>query len=287
METIPNKEGGAVVEEFFLVADWGSHNYLFVPNVMMSASSIATPDGSKWNLSRTRLPDSVERVIVDSGGFAFFSRWGEYPFSLESYLDLVYYVQDTHPLFRVATLDYPCEPEIDRSQLMTNEERITKTVSNAVLCVDTDKSLPWLPVIQGYTIQEYLSCIEQYREAGLESDYWAIGSICSRKGSPYEIRNIVTKIKELHPKNKLHAFGLSLPYLADLQVFQSLYSSDSAAWNWGISGVNMRARKKTAALDYVDRVSKMIADFEGQSTLYDHCVSMPAQTPEVCKKEVN
>ena len=269
------------MEEFFLVADWGAHNYLSVPNVMMSAGSIATPEGTKWNLSRTRLPETVERVILDSGGFSFFSRWGDYPFTLEQYLDLVYYIKDIHPLFRVVTLDYPCEPEIDRSQLMTNEERINKTVSNTVRCFDSDNTLPWLPVIQGYTIQEYLSCIDKYKDAGVMSDYWAIGSICSRKGSPYQIRNILATIKKHHESKKIHSFGLSLKYLADPQVFHSIYSSDSSAWNWGISGGDVRTKKRKAALDYWAQVERIKSAFGAQTLLYDHCVSMETS------KEVN
>jgi len=258
------------VDEFFLVADWGAYNYLSVPNIMLSAGSISDKTGTKWQFSRTRLPATVENVILDSGGFAFFSRWGDYPFSLEDYLDLVYHVRDEHPLFRVATLDYPCEPEINRRQLMTNDERIEKTISNAVECVQADKTLPWLPVIQGYTLNEYLDCIERYREVGLKSDYWAIGSICSRKGSPLQIRQIITGIKRQLPTEKLHAFGLGIPYLEDPQVFQSIYSSDSAAWNWEISGENMRERKRAAAIDYLLRVELLQNCFSGQTTLYDH-----------------
>ena len=108
------------MKHFFLVADWGAHYYLDVPNIMLSAGSVWDTK-KNWNLSRTRLPEVIQRVIVDSGGFAFFSRWGDYPFSLEKYLELVYHIKDKHPLYRVATLDYPCEPEINRSQLMTNE----------------------------------------------------------------------------------------------------------------------------------------------------------------------
>ena len=149
---------------------------------------------------------------------------------------------------------------------MTNEERIRNTVTNAVNCYEADKTLPWLPVIQGYTIEEYLSCIDQYDEAGLVSDYWAIGSICSRKGDPHKIRNIITKIKE-RLDSKLHAFGLGIPFLRDPQVFQAIYSSDSAAWNWGISGENMRNRKRQAALNYHAQIEDMIEGFRGQTTL--------------------
>ena len=255
------------MKHFFLVADWGAHHYLRVPNIMLSAGSISTPDGKKWNRSRTRLPEGVERVILDSGGYAFFSRWGEYPFTIEKYIELAHYIKDTHPLYKAAILDYPCEPDINRSQVMSNEDRIEKTIANAIECYDTDDSLPWLPVIQGYTVSEYLHCIDLYDDYGVTSDYWAIGSICSRKGAPFELRNIITKIKERHPNDKLHAFGLGIPFLRNPQIFQAIYSSDSAAWNWGISGENMRSRKKEAAIAYVAQIDDMIETYADQTQL--------------------
>lgn len=255
------------MKEFFLVADWGAYNYLYVPNIMLSAGSIANAKGTEWQLSRTRLHPLVKKVIVDSGGYAFFSRWGDYPFSLNEYLDLVYYIKDKYPLFRVATLDYPCEPSINRRQLMFNDERIKKTVSNAVKCIEADCNLPWLPVIQGYARDEYLSCIDLYRDAGITCDYWAIGSICSRKGNPLELRNIITSIKDQHQNNKLHAFGLGIPFLQDPQIFHAIYSSDSSAWNWGISGPNTRDLKKEAALNYMAQIEDMIEGAQDQTRL--------------------
>lgn len=258
------------MKHFFIVADWGAYNYLTVPNIMMSAGSIADTKGTKWNLARTRLPEGFpDRLILDSGGYSFFSRWGDYPFSIEDYVGLAHLLQDKYPLYRVATLDYPCEPDIDRSHLMTNEDRIKKTVSNAVECMHTDQNLPWLPVIQGYTTNEFLSCIDLYEEVGITSDYWAIGSICSRKGNPLELRKIITSIKEQHPNGKLHAFGLGIPFLRDPQIFQAIYSSDSAAWNWGISGLNTRERKKDAAMNYMFKIEDMIQGAKDQTDLGD------------------
>ena len=270
------------MKHFFLVADWGAHNYLTVPNIMMSAGSIATANGKQWNMSRTRLPDGYpDRLILDSGGYSFFSRWGEYPFSIEKYVDLANTLKDKYPLYRVATLDYPCEPDIDRSHLMTNEERIKKTVSNAVECIDVDRRLPWLPIIQGYTLDEYLHCVDLYQEAGIISDYWAVGSLCSRKGNIQRIKYLITKLKELALSNvKVHAFGLNIPYIKDPQIFHALYSSDSAAWTfnyeWGISkGLDIREVKQQAIINYWTQIVDILESFKGQTKLteFEKCLS--------------
>jgi len=262
------------MKHFFLVADWGAHNYLTVPNIMLSAGSIAKADGKSWNMTRTRLPEGFpDRLILDSGGYSFFSQWGEYPFSIEDYITLAGILKDTYPLYKVATLDYPCEPDINRSQLMTNKERIKKTVSNTVECYDLDKTLPWLPVIQGYKLDEYLHCIDLYNEAGVISDYWAIGSLCSRKGNLRSIKYLLTKLYELALSDvKIHAFGLNLPYIKDPQIFNILHSSDSAAWTfnytWGkATGLEIRETKRKAVLDYYIQVEDIFESHRGQETL--------------------
>jgi len=260
-----------MMKEFYLVADWGAHNYLTVPNIMLSAGSIAQTDGKKWNMSRVRLPEGYpDKLILDSGGYSFFSRWGDYPFSISSYVDLANILKDMYPLERVATLDYPCEPKINRiNDLQTNEERIRATVNMAGGCIDEDKTLPWLPVIQGYTINEYLYCLDLYADIGITSDYWAIGSICSRKGNLLELRNLIVTIRDQFDNEKLHAFGLGIPFLKDPQIFQAIYSSDSSAWNWGISGPNTRDRKKEAALKYLALIEDMMCGAENQTQLGD------------------
>ena len=264
------------MKDFYLVADWGAHNYLTVPNIMLSAGSIATTNGKKWNMTRTRLPEGFpDQLILDSGGYSFFSRWGDYPFSIEDYVSLAHLLQDQYPLYRVATLDYPCEPDINRSHLMTNEDRITKTVYNAVSCYDADKTLPWLPVIQGYTLDEYLHCVDLYNEAGIISDYWAVGSLCSRKGELRSIKYLLTNLKELALSNvKVHAFGLNIPYIKDPQIFDLLYSSDSAAWTfnyeWGISkGLDNREVKHKAVLDYWAQIEVIFESFKDQTKLQE------------------
>ena len=251
------------MKDFYFVADWGAKHYLNVPNIMISAGSVWQPKRNKYSLSRTIIPDSVEQVILDSGGYSFFSSYPDYPFSIEDYVGLVNLIKDQSGITRVVTLDYPCEPDINRSRVSTNEERIQKTVSNAVECFQYDETIPWLPVIQGYTIDEYLYCVDLYKEVGITSDYWAIGSICSRKGFPHKIRRIITTIADIVP-HKIHAFGLSLTYLYDPQIFNNIYSSDSAAW---VYGATKMAQKPQMILDYLEKLDYICSLHEGQTIL--------------------
>jgi hypothetical protein len=254
------------MRDFYFVADWGSKHYLTTPNVMISAGSTYHPKKKKFDLSRTNLPkDTTKKLFLDSGGFSLLSQYPDYPFTLNQYLELAYYIKDNNLLTLIATMDYPCEAEINRTQLHSNEERIQKTIDNTIKCYDVDSSLPWVPVIQGYTIDEYLACIDLYYEVGIESLYWAIGSICSRKGHYLQMRNIIVTIaKRLETECKLHAFGLGVKFLYDPQIFSNIYSSDSAAWNYRAIS---REQKPQMIEDYLQRITSLQESFAGQEIL--------------------
>jgi hypothetical protein len=237
------------MKHFYFVADYTARFYLNVPNIMISAGA-SWLDG-KWHDYKDL---HMQRCFVDSGGFSFFRKYGKYPFTLEQYVDWIGYLQDDYPIYLVSVLDYPCEGTTNRTTLKTNEERIIQTVSNAIECIDYEDSLPWMPVIQGYTLEEYLHCIDLYEQAGIDLGYIAVGSICARKGNSLTIRNLLTKIYE-RTHAKLHAFGLSLNYLRDPQIANILYSSDSSAWNWGISN---HCDKAFAVKKYQSLLSRIV-----------------------------
>jgi len=238
-----------MMEHFYFVADYTSRYYLNVENILLSAGTSYLKN-KKWHNWKGLSP---ERVFIDSGGYSFFRKWGEYPFSLEKYLEFVDIISDLYPLELVAIRDYPCEPDINRQHILTNKERIEKTVSNAVECFQSEGNYPWIPVIQGYTIEEYLYCVDLYKDVGIPLDYIAIGSICSRKGNLHTIRRIIRSIYE-RTKAKIHAFGLSLVYLKDPIIFNLLFSSDSAAWNYFVS---KHEEKHQAVIDYKQKLSRL------------------------------
>ena len=240
------------MEHFYFVADYTSRYYLDVPNILLSAST-SYLQNKKWHNWQGLTP---ERVFIDSGGYSFFRKWGDYPFSLEKYFEFIDIITELYPVELVAIRDYPCEPTINRKDISTNKERIQKTVSNAVECIESKEDYPWIPVIQGYTLDEYLYCINLYEEVGISLAYSAIGSICSRKGNIHTIRRIISEIAQ-RTKGKIHAFGLSLVYLQDPIIFNTLYSSDSAAWNYYVSNHN---EKQQAVYDYQKKLSLLFDD---------------------------
>ncbi len=218
------------MKEFYYVADWGSYKYLHAQNILISAASAWLARRGKF--MKWRISPSVEKVFLDSGGFSFFSKKGDYPFTPTQYIQYANDMIDQGiPLHLVAILDYPCEPTVHRSDtLATNQQKIQATVSNAVMLMDSDPHLPWIPVLQGYSLREYEYCYDLYNEAGIRADYWAVGSVCTRKKTG-GMRNIVVNMKRLL-RAKIHTFGLSIRFLRDPQIWHSIHSSDSRAWGF-------------------------------------------------------
>ncbi len=198
--------------------------YKFLPhgiNVMYSAAGFWN-DG-EWR--RRRFTKKMGLRFLDCGGFTMLNRYGVYPFSTVNFMNLVAFLKPDY----YVPLDYPCEPGISRQLgLMTNEQRIKKTVANAAKMAqwETHVEGQMLPVIQGYTLSEYKHCIDAHADAGTMRDYMAVGSMC-RRIKDDELHNLITGIAEHAGVERLHFFGLKLsPALRDVR--QLIYSQDSA-----------------------------------------------------------
>jgi hypothetical protein len=203
-------------------------DFKFLPrgiNVMLSAVGFFTHE----KMRRDSYPRATGLRWLDSGGFTALNKHGDYPFTVGQYLNLVAMLRPHY----YATLDYPCEPNITRTlHRMTNAERIAATVENARQQLDMEKMVGYgqaVPVVQGYTLDEYKSCIDQHSKAGTLRDYMAVGSMC-RRISNEELHRLIPGISEYARQanvTKLHYFGLKLsPQLIPLREY--IYSQDSA-----------------------------------------------------------
>jgi hypothetical protein len=185
----------------------------------------------RWRVKRRCL-------FIDSGGFYFMHRSGDYPFSPDDYNDLIWHYKPAI----AACLDYPYEPEIRRDhKLRTNKDRILATVDHSRYLF----KLVWpsetllLPVIQGYSLDEYLWCIEEMARVGIPLGRVGIGSMCRRLARfeiRYLVRNILDQLNACLPHSErvwTHWFGLKLSALANPALRGVLDSCDTAAWSMG------------------------------------------------------
>jgi len=186
--------------------------------------------GGRLAVSRPPRAARVSSLSLDSGGFTAARRWGRYPFTPAAYACWARQTARDVPLDFVAVMDYACERDVCRDALATNAARISQTVANAVRCLEADPALPWLPVVQGYSPDDYLACARDYRERGLPLAYAGLGTVCGRPWR--EAAGLLDFLRRALPDTRWHVFGMDLRVLADPGARAVVRSWDSHAWNW-------------------------------------------------------
>lgn len=129
----------------------------------------------------------------------------------------------------IAIQDWPCEPSVRARTGMTVRQHQDLTLESFGMLIGEIEHLPWLPVLQGWELEEYLEHFEMYRAAGVDladGRLVGIGSVC-RRGSQKGIARIIRGLAPLGIR--MHAFGLSINGLRE--VGHLLASSDSTAWS--------------------------------------------------------
>lgn len=199
--------------------------------MMAVASAHWDDDRKRFRINRPPA-DHVASICIDSGGFTAAKKWGRYPWLVEQYADFIQEMSRDVPLDFCAIMDYACEPSVDRSTYATNIERIEVTIANEILCLETAPDLPWLPVLQGDSLEERSYDLERRRESDmLPNEYAGIGSVCGR-GAGGAVETTLFYREQL-PGVKFHGFGMHIQALDNDFVFSVIRSWDSYSWNWG------------------------------------------------------
>lgn len=187
---------------------------------------------SHRRLQRLRqLPKAKGRWMLDSGGFTELSMFGQWETPAPAYARAVRrYADEIGGLDGAAIQDWMCEPFITQKTGLPVVEHQRRTVRSYLDLMSRDSSLPWMPVLQGWTQGDYLRCIELYEKAGIDLTALprvGLGSVCRRQGT----KQIAALVRMLASQGlKLHGFGFKLKGLA--LVADVLASSDSLAWSY-------------------------------------------------------
>lgn len=217
-----------------------------------------------------------ERLFIDSGGFFSSMQAGNYTKSDNEYLK---YVMAMNPAF-FALRDFPCEPELLKKHNRSVRQHIDMTVENHChlldLLPDYDIDATPIPVLQGWSVEDYLYCIDLFRERGLITEYMAIGSVCRRTGVN-EIRRIIISIKDNLPAGtKLHGFGVKLTALYDMTIWKALYSVDSGAWDYVARWKKFKGEETSvpdasinAATAYIGKINQIHEKHRCQKSITD------------------
>jgi hypothetical protein len=198
--------------------------------------------GQKWwdeaialFVSRTRLarratlPVARAGWALDSGGFTQLDKPPHrYTFTATEYVaDVHRFADEVGQLDWVAPMDWMCEPRVRAKTGLTVAEHQRRTVAN-FLILREQLGLLVVPVLQGWTRDDYMRCWDLYYRAGVDltrASTVGVGSICRRQNTA-EAALIVRSLAPL----RLHGFGVKLTGLESFGG--ALLSADSMAWSY-------------------------------------------------------
>jgi len=183
---------------------------------------------SRRVMPKAKFPQAIGSWALDSGGFTELSMFGEWRTTEDEYVaDALRYEDEIGLLNWVAPQDWMCEPFMLEKTGLTVREHQQRTVESFLRLADRLGDLV-IPVLQGWTRDDYLRCWADYEYANVDLSgerTVGLGSICRRQNTA-EVGRIM---RSLQPLN-LHAFGVKLTGLESYG--DALHSADSMAWSY-------------------------------------------------------
>lgn len=180
------------------------------------------------------LPTARGEWALDSGGFSELSQHGSWlhgPSPREYAHRVRRYRDNIGGLLWAAPQDWMCEPVITAKTGLSVVEHQRRTVANFLELQALAPDLPFIPVLQGWAYQDYLTCAQMYADGGVdlaEHPAVGVGSVCRRQATA-QAAEIITAIRQAVPGIRLHGFGIKTTGLGDYGT--QLVSADSMAWS--------------------------------------------------------
>jgi hypothetical protein len=191
---------------------------------------------SRRRLARhKKLPRAVGRWALDSGGFSELAMFGAWQTPADQYADEAQRWRDAiGGLDWAAIQDWMCEPFMLAKTGRTIQEHQEATVQSYLDLKTLAPTMPWAPVLQGWTVEDYHRHVGMYAAAGVklsEAPIVGVGSVCRRQATKFATELFWSLSKLNLP---LHAFGVKTTGLRRFGA--TLASSDSLAWSKGARG---------------------------------------------------
>jgi hypothetical protein len=182
-------------------------------------------------MKRKSLPRATCDWALDSGGFTELNMYGGWQTTPKEYIAAARrYRAEIGRLVFAAPQDWMCEPPVlarTGGTVVLHQER---TVANYLTLREAAPEVPWIPVLQGWTVGDYLRCCDLYERRGVALDTLptvGVGTVCRRQ-SGKEGAAIVTRLAA--EGLRLHGFGFKITGLR--AVGDQLASADSMAWSY-------------------------------------------------------
>ena len=185
-------------------------------------------------------------VLLDSGAFSVIDRCGCWPTTPEQYVAFVRLAiaaLGPDAVKHVATQDWMCEPHMLAKTGLSVHEHQRRTVESFLRLRDLAPEVPWMPTLQGYTVDDYLRCIAMFIAAGVDLAAEALvglGSVCRRSSTP-ELVAVIEAVRRAVPGIRLHGFGVKGE--GTLLSCLHLRSVDSDAWSSRGRGLEVEMRR--------------------------------------------
>lgn len=180
---------------------------------------------------RVSLPRARGEWALDSGGFTELSMHGRWTLSASDYAAVVRRFRDEiGGMAWAAPQDWMCEPPMLARTGLDVSEHQRRTVANFQELRSIAPDLPWIPVLQGWTMGDYWRCAELYDAAGFtlsDEPLVGLGTVCRRQGTAMAAALVASLAEE---GIRLHGFGFKVTGLVGCG--DKLASSDSMAWSY-------------------------------------------------------
>lgn len=180
---------------------------------------------------RRSLPQALGPWALDSGAFSEVASLGQFRTTPGVYARAVRrYADEIGHLQWAAPQDWMCEPFMLTRTGLSVAEHQQRTVANLLSLRMLAPDLPFIPVLQGWTLGEYLDCVGLYADVGIDlaaEPLVGLGSVCRRQHTD----TIAAIVSSLHHLGlRLHGFGVKIEGLS--RYSYGLTSADSMAWSY-------------------------------------------------------
>lgn len=169
---------------------------------------------------------------LDSGGFTELSNHGRWTVTPMAYAEEVRRWRDDFGSLEWAAIqDWMCEPFIIEKTGRSVHAHQMATIESWNDLNRLAPEIPWVPVLQGWEYDDYLSHVDLYKRLGgldvRQLPLVGLGSVCRRQGT----RMVEELTRELSAGGiRIHGFGFKIDGLKRCSSF--LASADSLAWSF-------------------------------------------------------
>lgn len=203
-------------------------------------------------------PFTVGDWIMDSGAFSTILKHGGYPEGPGAYAAQIRRWARNGNLLAAVTQDYMCEPQMlaITGKTVDEHQRLTVERYDALMACDLG-GVYLMPVLQGYTPDDYVRHIRMYGDRLKDGMWVGVGSVCKRNGDPASIEEVLLAIKRERPDLLLHGFGIKTTALSSGLVRDLLHTADSMAWSYAARKQGRDGNDINEGIRFARRIARM------------------------------